>query len=147
MFSLVLLSSRVVAVVKSKAGVVLRLSEMVKVQFMVASYGSVRSQVCCGRVWQCTATSANLCLAFRTERFLSRKSWAGRRGCWQGHSDADSVFVLRRPTRVVSGIVSAVGRSSPLRGEKVRGDGDEWYGLVLAHGRGGGNMHREARMG
>ena len=53
------------------------LSKTVKIQFMAASHGFVRSQVCCGRARQRTATSANLCLAFAMERFLSRKWWVG----------------------------------------------------------------------
>ena len=51
------------------------LSETVKVQFMVASHNFVRSQVCCARTRQRTATSVNLRLAFAMERCcLSRTS-------------------------------------------------------------------------
>ena len=67
----------VVAVVEAKVGTVFCLSETVKVQFMAASHGFVRSQDCCGRARQRTATSANLCLAFAMECFLSRKWWVG----------------------------------------------------------------------
>ena len=49
------------------------LSKTVKIQFMAASHGFVRSQVCCGRARQRAATSTNLRLAFAMEHFLSRK--------------------------------------------------------------------------
>ena len=58
-------------------GTVFRLSETVKVKFLVALHGFVRSDVYCERALQRTATSTNLCLAFAIERFLSRKSWVG----------------------------------------------------------------------
>ena len=66
-----------VAVVEAKVGTVFCWSETVKVQyvqFVAASHGFVRSQVCCGRARQRTGTSANLCLAFAMERFLSKTS-------------------------------------------------------------------------
>ncbi|KAH9989536.1 hypothetical protein BJV77DRAFT_1151448 [Russula vinacea] len=88
-----------VAVAKAKADAVFRLSETVKVQFLVALHGFVKSHVCCERALQCTATSANLRLAFAIESFLSRKSWPCR-GRWQGCSDRDSICALRLFSRV-----------------------------------------------
>ena len=75
-------------------------------------------------------------LEFMTKHFLSG-SCAPAAGPLEGYYDADSVFVLRRSSRVVS----AVGRSSPRR--KGEGDGDEWCGQVSAHGEGSGRTHRE----
>ena len=65
--------------VKAKAGAIFRLSETVKVQFMVVSHDFVRSQVCCGRARQRTETSVNLRLAFAMERCLSGTSCVGVR--------------------------------------------------------------------
>ena len=67
----------VVAVVEAKVGTVLCLSETVKVQFVAASHGFIRSQVRRGRARQRTATSTNLRLAFAMKHFLSRKWWVG----------------------------------------------------------------------
>ena len=53
------------------------LSETVKIQFMAASHGFVRSQVCCWRARQRTATSTNFRPTFAMEHFLSRKRWVG----------------------------------------------------------------------
>jgi hypothetical protein len=53
---------------------------------------------------------------------------------------ADSIFVLRRSSRVASGVVSVV---EVLAIERVKGEGDEQYGPVSAHGEGGGMTHRE----
>jgi hypothetical protein len=96
--------------VKAKAGVVFGLSETVRVQSMVTSHDFVRSQVRCGRVLQRTGTSMNLRLAFAIWNVVHRRQ--GRR---KGYYDADSVFMLRRSSRVVS----AVGPFSP-RGERER---------------------------
>ena len=84
----------------------------------VVAMVEAKAGICCGRARQRTATSANLCLAFAMERFFSRKWWVG---CRQGHSDTDGVFVLRRSSRAISGVHSEVGRSSPSRGERVKG--------------------------
>ena len=94
------------------------------VQFLVALHGFVRSHVCCERALQCTATSANLRLAFAIERFLSRKSWRCR-GHWQGHSDTDSIFALR--------LFSRVGGPHHQEGKG--------RGKVSAHGESGGRTY------
>ena len=118
---------------------VFRLSETVKVQFLVALHGFVKSHVCCKRALQCTATSANLRLAFAIESFLSRKSWP-RRGRWQGRSDRDSIFALR--------LFSRVGGPHHQEG-KGRGGGKarwpmEWRKDVL-RGRNGMTKKRRKR--
>ena len=59
---------------KVKEGAVFRLSEMMKIHFMVALRGFVRFQVCRGMARRRTATSADLRLAFAMERFLSKTS-------------------------------------------------------------------------
>ena len=78
---------------------------------MVALQSFVRSHVCCERALQCTATSANLHLAFAIERFLSR-SCSG---------------------------VGAAGKGIPIRMASLRsGCSRGWEVLTIKRGKGEG---------
>ena len=50
----------------------------------VVAMVEAKAGICCGRARQRTATSANLCLAFAMERFLSRKWWVGAGAAGKG---------------------------------------------------------------
>ena len=63
-----------------------------------------------------------------------------RRGRWQGQSDADGVFLLRRSSGWFLRWFLWLWGPHHREG-KGEGDGGERYGRVLAHGEGGVRAH------